>query len=256
MIDPRAVVHPRAHLDAGVELAPYAVIGADVWIGSGTSVGPHAVVNGPTRIGRDNRIFQFASVGDAPQDKKYGGEPTRLEIGDRNVIREYATLHRGTVQDAGVTRVGDDNLFMAYSHVAHDCRVGNDTVFSNAASLAGHVSVHDHAILSGFTIVHQRTRIGTHCFCAMGSVISRDVPPFVRVSGHPARPHGINVEGLRRHDFGLEAIQDVRRAYKILYKCRNTVAETIAALRELGTRTPQVLTLVDFLDQSDRSIIR
>ena len=198
MIDTRALIHPKAELASDVEVGPYTVIGPDVMIGEGSWIGPHVVINGPTRIGRHNKIFQFASVGEIPQDKKYGGEPTLLEIGDRNVIREFCTLNRGTAQGGGVTRIGSDNWIMAYVHIAHDCQIGNHTIFANNASLAGHVVIEDHVILGGFTQVHQFCALGAHCFTAFGSGIAKDVPPYVMVAGHPAEPHGLNVEGLRR----------------------------------------------------------
>jgi UDP-N-acetylglucosamine acyltransferase len=205
LIDPRAVVDPRAQLAEDVSVGPYAVIGADVQIGAGSWVGPHAVINGPTRIGRNNRIFQFASIGEAPQDKKYRGEPTRLEIGDGNTIREFVTINRGTAQDEGVTRIGDDNWIMAYVHIAHDCEIGSHTIFANNASLAGHVRIEDYVILGGFTLVHQFCALGVHSFTAFSTGIAKDVPPYVMVSGFSAEPHGLNTggleaEGLQRGD--------------------------------------------------------
>ncbi len=239
-----------------MEVGPFAVIGAEVEIGAGTRIGPHAVVNGKTRVGRDNRIFQFTSIGEDPQDKKYGGEPTRLEIGDRNQIREFVTIHRGTVQDQGVTRIGDDNLLMAYVHVAHDCRIGNQVIMANAASLGGHVEVQDWAILGGFTIVHQFSRIGAHSFCAMGSVLTKDVPPYVTVSGHPAEPHGINIEGLKRRGFAEGSIQAIKRAYRLLYLSRLKLAEAILELRRIAEEAPEIGILIDFILDSRRSIVR
>lgn len=239
-----------------MEVGPFAVIGAEVEIGAGTRIGPHAVVNGKTRVGRDNRIFQFASIGEDPQDKKYGGEPTGLEIGDRNQIREFVTIHRGTVQDQGVTRIGDDNLLMAYVHVAHDCRIGNQVIMANAASLGGHVEVQDWAILGGFTIVHQFSRIGAHSFCAMGSVLTKDVPPYVTVSGHPAEPHGINIEGLKRRGFAEGSIQAIKRAYRLLYLSRLKLAEAILELRRIAEEAPEIGILIDFILDSRRSIVR
>ena len=217
VIDARAAIDPKAGLDAGVAVGPLSVIGPGVQIGRGTEIGPNVVIHGPCRIGQDNRIYQFASIGEDPQDKKYAGEETRLEIGDRNRIREFTTIHRGTVQDAALTSIGSDNLLMAYTHVAHDCRIGDHTVMANAASLGGHVHLDHWAILGGFTIVHQFCRIGQHCFTAMGSVVSKDVPPYVMVAGHPARPHGINSEGLRRRQFTSEQLTAIKRAYKTLY---------------------------------------
>ena len=239
-----------------MEVGPFAVIGAGVEIGAGTRIGPHAVIRGPTRIGRDNRIFQFASVGEDPQDMKYGGEETRLEIGDRNQIRECATLHRGTVQDQGVTRIGNDNLFMAYTHVAHDCRIGNHVIMANAASLGGHVAIQDWAILGGFTIVHQFCRIGAHSFCAMGSALSKDVPPYVTVGGQPAAPHGINSEGLRRRGFSPEAIAAIKRAYRALYMTGLKLDEALGRIRTLAETCPEVDSLASFVAERSRSIVR
>jgi UDP-N-acetylglucosamine acyltransferase len=262
LIHPSAVIDPRAHLADDVEIGPFSVIGAGVVIGRGTRIGPHAVVRGPTEIGEDNRIFQFASVGEIPQDKKFGGEETRLVIGDRNVVREGATIHRGTVQDHGETRIGDDNLFMAYTHVAHDCVLGNHVIMANAASLGGHVLIDDWAILGGFTIVHQFCRIGAHCFSAMGSVVGKDIPPFVTVGGHPATPRGINTEGLRRRSFDAGVIQAIRRAYRLLYMSNLKLDEAVTGIRELATTQPEtggavsLNAMADFVDTSTRSIIR
>ena len=256
LIHPTALIDAGAELDTQVEVGPFAVIGADVQIGAGTRIGPHAVLRGPMRIGKDNRIFQFASVGEDPQDKKYSGEPTRLEMGDRNQVREFATLHRGTVQDLGVTRIGNDNLFMAYTHVAHDCQIGNQVIMANAASLGGHVEIQDWAILGGFTIVHQFCRIGAHAFCAMGSVLTRNVPPYVMVGGHPAEPHGINTEGLRRRGFAVERIQVIKRAYRALYMANLKREEALMRIREMAVSTPELHILLDFIDASDRSLVR
>jgi UDP-N-acetylglucosamine acyltransferase len=254
LIHPTAIIDTAAELDSSVEVGPYAVIGSGVRIGSGTSIGPHTVIRGPTSIGTGNRIFQFASVGEDPQDKKYGGEETYLEIGDGNVVREYSTLHRGTAQDRGVTRVGNNNLFMAYTHVAHDCHIGDNVIMANAASLAGHVEVHDWAILGGFTIVHQFCRVGAHCFCAMGSVITKDVPPFVIIGGHPAGARGINVEGLRRRELDNEAIQHLKSAYRMLYMSNRKLEEAVNAMRALDCA--QVNQLADFVADRTRSIVR
>lgn len=253
-IHPTAIIDAAAELDSGVEVGPYAVIGPGVRIGQGSKIGPHAVIHGPTNIGSHNRIFQFASVGEDPQDVKYKGEETFLEIGDGNVVREYATLHRGTLQDAGVTRVGNNNLFMAYAHVAHDCRIGDHVIMANAASLAGHVEVQDWAILGGFTIVHQFCRIGAHCFCAMGSVVTKDVPPFVIIGGHPAGARGINVEGLRRRDLDNEAIACLKSAYRMLYMSNRKLEEAVDAMHTLAC--PQVDQLADFVADRTRSIVR
>ncbi|WP_255556586.1 acyl-ACP--UDP-N-acetylglucosamine O-acyltransferase [Methylococcus sp. Mc7] len=256
MIHPTAIVDPAADIGEGVEIGAYSIVGSGVSIGAGTVIGPHVVIRGATRIGGDNRIFQFASVGEDPQDKKYRGEPTALEIGDRNVVREFATLHRGTVQDKGVTRIGDDNLFMAYTHVAHDCVIGNRVIMANAASLAGHVRVDDDAILGGFSLVHQFCRIGQHSFSAMGSVISRDVPPYVMVGGRPTKPHGINAVGLERNGFDSVAIRQIKKAYKIVYKTGFKLEEAIRLLEEMSEDGPEVACMVDFLRAKGRSIIR
>jgi len=256
LIDKRAIIDPKAELDEAVEVGPFSVIGPDVQIGKGTRIGPHAVVKGPTRLGRDNRVYQFASVGEEPQDKKYAGEPTRLEIGDHNVIREFTTLHRGTVQADGVTLIGNHNLLMAYTHVAHDCELGDHIILANAASLGGHVSIDDHAILGGFTMVHQFCRVGAHSFCGMGSAISKDLPPYVLVSGSPAKPHGINSEGLRRRGFSTETIMQIKRAYKQLYLSGKRLEQAIARLREMAQQTPELDLLVDFLSRPGRGILR
>lgn len=256
MIDPRAVIDPSAQLDEGVSIGPFTVIGSGVSVGRGTRIGPHCVINGPTRIGRDNRIFQFASVGEDPQDKKYDGEETYLEIGDNNVIREFSTINRGTAQDAGATRIGNDNLLMAYIHVAHDCQIGDHVIMANAASLGGHVWVDDWAILGGFTIAHQFSHIGAHSFCAMGTHVSKDIPPFVTVSGQPAKPHGINSEGLRRRAFSSEAITWIKRGYKLIYKQQLKLEEALAELREMQKECPELALFVDFLEHSERGIVR
>lgn len=256
MIHPAALVDPGARLDEGVEVGPFAIIGPNVEIGAGTWIGPHVVLRGPTRIGRDNRIFQFASVGEDPQDRKYGGEPTRLEIGDRNRIREYVTIHRGTVQDQGLTSIGDDNLFMVASHVAHDCRIGNQIIMANAASLGGHVAVEDWAILGGFTIVHQFSHIGAHSFCAMGSVLTKDVPPYITVGGHPAEPHGINSEGLRRRGFAPETISAIKRAYRTVFVAGLRRGEALERLQSLAAEVPEVAAFTSFLRDSRRGVAR
>jgi len=256
LIHPNAIVDPAAELDADVEVGPFSIVGAGVRIGRGTRVGPHVVLRGPSDIGQDNRIFQFASVGEDPQDKKYGGEPTRLTMGDRNVVREGATIHRGTVQDSGATSIGSDNLFMAYTHVAHDCRIGDHVIMANAASLGGHVRIEDWAILGGFTLVHQFCHIGAHSFCAMGSVLTRDVPTYLTVGGHPAVPRGVNGEGLKRRGFSAEAITLIRRAYRLLYASSLKLADALAAIRELSDACPEVGALADFIAESTRSIVR
>lgn len=256
LIDPRAVVDPTADLADGVTIGPFSVIGPDVVIGENTWVGPHVVINGPTTIGRENRIFQFASVGEIPQDKKYAGEPTRLEIGDRNVIREYVSINRGTVQEESVTRIGSDNWVMAYVHIAHDCQVGNHTTFANNASLAGHVSVADHAILGGFTLIHQFCAVGTHAFSSFGSVIGKDVPPYVMVAGNPARVRGLNSEGLKRKGFSASSQKILRDAYKTIYRSNNTLDEALVILRAETNGCDELAILVSFLEKQTRGILR
>jgi len=256
VIDPHALVSPQAQLAADVTVGPFSIIGPDVQIGPRTVVGPHVVINGPTRIGADNRFFQFASIGDAPQDKKYNGEPTRLEIGDRNVFRESCTVNRGTVQDAGVTRVGNDNLFMAYSHVAHDCSVGDNVVFANCAALAGHVEIGDWVILGGLTAVHQHVKIGAHAFLAGGAIVQRDVPPYVMVAGNPAQPHMVNSAGLKRRGFDEEQVKNIRNAYRVLYRSDLKLSEALEKLRPLSETRVEIKAFTDFITSSTRSIVR
>ncbi len=256
MIDPRAVVSPQAQLAADVSVGPFSIIGPGVEIGPGSVVGPHVVINGPTRIGAGNRFFQFASIGDAPQDKKYQGEPTRLEIGDRNVFRECCTVNRGTTHDKGVTRVGNDNLFMAYSHVAHDCVVSDNVVFANCASLAGHVEIGDWVTLGGLTAVHQFVKIGAYAFVGGGAIVTRDTPPYVMVTGNPAEPHGINAIGLKRRGFTDDQIRNLREAYRILYRSDLKLAEAVDKLRALAEDQEEVRALVEFIGTSTRSLVR
>lgn len=256
MIHPSAIIDSSARIADDVEIGPYSIIGANVEIDSGTCIGPHVIVNGPTKIGKQNRIYQFSSLGDAPQDKKYAGEPTSLEIGDRNVIREYCTFNRGTSQDVGVTRLGNDNWIMAYVHLAHDCQVGNDTIFANGSTLAGHVTVEDKVIFGAFTVIHQFCRIGYHAFSGMGTVIKSDVPPYTMINGNPAEPHGINIEGLKRSGLTTEQVKVVRDAYKIIYKSGNRLKEAIVELDKLSEQHDVVKRLPEFLRQSSRGIIR
>ncbi len=255
-IHPTAIISPDAKLAENVEVGAYSIIGADVVIGAGTTIGAHVVIEGPTSIGMDNRIYQFASLGAAPQDKKYAGEPTRLEIGDRNTIREFCTLNRGTTQDAGVTRIGDDNWIMAYVHIAHDCQVGNHTILANNTSLAGHVHLHDHAILGGFTLVHQFCKIGAHVITAVGTVVFKDVPPYVTAAGYDAAPHGINSEGLKRRNFPSANIAAIKRAYKTLYRNGLTLEQAKVALAEQVQECADIKIMLDFLDTSTRGIVR
>jgi UDP-N-acetylglucosamine acyltransferase len=251
-----AILHPGARLGCGVAVGPYSIVGEHVEIGDDTIVGPHVVISGHTRIGRGNRIFQFCSIGEQPQDKKYAGEPTRLEIGDRNTIREFCTLNCGTAQDAGVTRLGNDNWIMAYVHLAHDCQVGNQTIFANNAQLAGHVHVGDWAILGGFTVVHQFVRIGAHSITAMGSILLQDLPPFVMAAGNPAEPRSINAEGLKRRGFSTDAVAAVKRAYKTLYKSGMKLDEARAGIDAESAAVPELRLLTDFLALPGRGIIR
>ena len=255
-IDPSAIVHPDARLADGVEIGAYAIIGEHVEVGERSHIGPHVVISGHTRIGRENRIFQFSSLGEAPQDKKYSGEPTRLEIGDRNTIREFCTFNIGTAQDAGVTRIGDDNWIMAYVHIAHDCQVGDHTTFANNAQLAGHVHVDDWAILGGYTGVHQFCHIGAHVMTAVGTVILQDVPPYVMAAGNTASPYGINVEGLKRRGFHAEAITALKRAYRVIYKSGLMLDEARINLEEIASDAPDVQRFLDFFAVSRRGIIR
>ncbi len=256
LIHSSAIIDPEAQLDEKVSVGPYSVIGANVRIASGTEIGPHVVINGATDIGHDNHIYQFASVGENPQDRKYAGELTRLEIGDRNVIREFATINRGTVQDEAVTRIGNDNLFMAYIHVAHDCIIGNHVIMANAASLGGHVQIDDYAILGGFSLVHQFTRVGAYSFSGMGSAIGKDVPPYIMVEGKPARPRGINSEGLKRQDFSKQDLTDIRSAYKALYKSGLSLEQAISQIASLQKEAEVLQPMVKFLRSRVRSIIR
>ena len=256
MIDSRAVISPQAQLAADVQVGPFSIIGADVIIGAGTWIGPHAVINGPTRIGAGNRIFQFASLGDAPQDKKYKGEPTLLTIGDRNVFREFVTVNRGTTHDEGVTRIGSDNLFMAYSHVAHDCQLGDKIVLSNCATLGGHVEIGDWVIMGGLSAVHQFTKIGAHCFIANNAAVTRDVPPYVMAVGQPAVPHSVNSEGLKRRGFTPEQILNIRRAYRVLYRSGLKLKAAMEALETTAATQSEIRPFVDFIKRSERSIVR
>ena len=256
MIHPTAIIDPRARLADNVSVGPYSIIGADVEIAAGTEIASHVVIKGPTKIGRNNRIFQFASIGEEPQDKKYHGEPTLLEIGDDNLIRESVTINRGTVQGGGITKVGHRNWIMAYVHIAHDCIIGDDNIFANNASLAGHVVVEQHVILGGFTLVSQFNHLGSHCFSAMGSVISRNVPPYVLVSGHMAEPVGINVEGLRRRSFTDTQIRNIRQAYKLVYRSGLRLEDACQRLLEMQQEASELEVFIDFLNKQQGGIIR
>jgi UDP-N-acetylglucosamine acyltransferase len=255
-IHPTAIIAPGAQIDASVEIGPYAVIGEHVSIGAGTRVGPHTVIEGHTSIGRQNQIFQFASLGAAPQDKKYAGEPTRLEIGDNNTIREFCTFNVGTVQDGGLTRLGNDNWVMAYVHIAHDCLVGDHCILANNATLAGHISIGDHVFLGGLTAVHQFCTIGAHAMTAGGSIVVQDIPPYVTAAGNHAHPAGINSEGLRRRGFDAEQISRIKRAYKQIYRQGLSLEDAKAAITEAAADAPELALFVDFFARAKRGIIR
>ena len=259
-IHPTALVDAGAQIDASVTIGPYAVIGPHVVLGAGTTVGAHCVIEGHTTIGRDNRIFQFASLGAAPQDKKYAGEPTRLVIGDRNTIREFCTFNTGTVQDQGVTRIGDDNWVMAYVHIAHDCVVGNQTILANNATLAGHVQVDDYAIIGGLTGIHQFTKVGAHVMAGFASHISQDVPPFMMVDGNPLSVRGLNLEGLRRRGFSPARIAAVKQMHRLLYRQGLTLEVARSAIAELPVQYPEavddIALLLAFVAGSTRGIAR
>jgi len=256
LIDPTALIDSSAELDDGVTVGAYTVIGPDVRIATGTVIGPHAVIKGPTTIGKHNRIYQFTSIGEDPQDKKYAAEVTRLEIGDRNTIREFTSMHRGTSQDQSVTKIGNDNLFMAYTHVAHDCVIGDHVIMANGASLAGHVKLHNHAILGGFTLVHQFTQIGQYSFSAMGSAITQDIPPFVMVGGKPTRPHGINSVGMERNGVSAEDIRLIRKAYKLIYKMNLRLEDAIEQMEEIAEESTEMADMIRFLRNVNRGILR
>lgn len=256
MIHATAIVEAGAKLAAGVEVGPYSIIGAEVEIGEGTRIGPHVVLDGRTRIGRSNRIHAFASIGGPPQDKKYAGEPTAVEIGDGNTIREYVTINRGTAQDAGVTRLGDDNWIMAYAHFAHDCQIGSHTIVANACELAGHVHVADWAILGATTLVHQFVHIGAHSFTGMGTYLPQDLPPYVTAAGNTAKPYGINSEGLKRRGFSPERLNALKRAYRTLYRSGLGLDEAKRELEAQAAEHPDVRPILDFLARSTRGVLR
>ncbi len=256
MIHPTAIVDVKAEIGENVTIGPYSIICADVTIGEGSAIGPHVVIKGSTSIGKENRIYQFTSIGEDPQDQKYADEDTRLEIGDRNIIREFSTMHRGTLQDHGLTSIGSDNLFMAYTHVAHDCIIGDHVIMANGASIAGHVHLGDHAILGGFTLVHQFTQIGAFSFAAMGSAITQDIPPFVMVGGRPTRPHGINSVGMERHGISPEVVRQIRKAYKILYKTNMRLEDAIEEMEDLAGESKELSDMVSFLRNVTRGLLR
>jgi UDP-N-acetylglucosamine acyltransferase len=259
-IHPTALVDPRAELDSSVRVGPYAVVGADVQIGADCSIAAHAVVEGPTTLGAGNRIYSFCAIGGEPQDKKYGGEPTRLEIGDNNTFREYVTVNRGTAQDVGVTRIGDDNWIMAYVHIAHDCQVGSHTILANTVNLAGHVAIGDWVVLGGYTGVHQFCKIGAHAMTGVGTVVLQDIPAYVMTAGNPAAAHGINSEGLKRRGFTTGEIAVIRRAYKTLYRSKlgfEEAREALAAAARADETSARCLApLLSFLGTVTRGIVR
>jgi UDP-N-acetylglucosamine acyltransferase len=255
-IDPHALVSPQAQLAEDVEVGAFAVIGPDVVLGSGCVIAPHAVVNGPTTMGANNRVFQFASIGDAPQDKKYKGEPTRLEVGDRNTFREYVTVNRGTVTGHGVTRIGSDNLLLAYSHVGHDCILGNNIVLSNLAMLGGHTELGDWVIFSGYAGAHQFTKIGAHAFIGNNTAVTRDVPPYVLATGNPAEPRAVNSEGLKRRGFSEEQIRAIRNAYRVLYRSDLKLEDAVKELTTMAAEHDVLVPFVEFIGRSTRSLVR
>ena len=251
-----AIVDVSAELDSSVEIGAYSIIGPHVKINAGTRIAGHVMINGPTTIGKNNHIYQYSSLGEAPQDKKYNGEPTSLEIGDNNTIREFCTFNRGTVQDKKNTKIGDNNWIMAYVHIAHDCQIGSNTILANNASLAGHVDIDDYAILGGFTLIHQFCKIGSHVITAVGSVVFKDIPPYVTAAGYDAKPHGINAEGLKRRGYSANTILQIKRAYKALYRSGLTLEEAKIELATMQKATPEIRLLTDFLIASKRGIVR
>ena len=256
MIHSSAIVDQKARIGSQVHIGAFSIIGPDVEIGDDTWIGPHVVINGPTRIGKNNKIYQFASLGEAPQHQGYKGEPTRLEVGDRNIIREYCTFNRATASEGGVTRLGDDNFIMAYCHVAHDCQVGNRTIFANGASLAGHAVVEDYVILGGFTMVHQFCRVGAHAMTGISTVTFKDIPPYLLVSGNTAVPHGLNLRGLKRRNFSAPAIDALRQAYKIVYKSGERLEDALSQIETMARDYSEVRNFVEFIKKSERGIVR
>lgn len=251
-----AIIDPKAELDSSVAVGAYSIIGANVKVGEGTTIASHVVLQGPTTIGKNNQIFQFSSLGEAPQDKKYRDEATTLEVGDNNTIREFCTFNRGTIQDKGATRIGNGNWIMAYVHIAHDCTIANNTILANNTSLAGHVDIHDYAIMGGFTLIHQFCKIGAHVITAVGSVVFKDIPPYVTAAGYDAKPHGINTEGLKRRGYSPEVITQIKRAYKTLYRNNLTLEEAKIELTSMQKNCDEIALLTDFLNTSTRGIVR
>ena len=256
MIHKTVIIDPSAIIADDVSIGPYTIVGANVEIGSGCQIESHVVIKGPTKIGKNNHIYQFSSIGEDPQDKKFAGEPTLLEIGDDNLIRESVTINRGTIQGGGITKIGNNNWIMAYVHIAHDCIVGSENIFANNTTLAGHVIIDDFVILGGFSLVSQFNHIGSYAFSAMGSVISRNIPPYILVSGHMAKPVGINVEGLRRHDFTAQQIKGIKQAYKLTYRLSLKISEASLAIQNLEQINSELSLYTTFLDQQHGGIIR
>ena len=256
MIHKTVIIDPSAIIADDVSIGPYSIIGAGVEIGSGCQIESHVVIKGPTKIGKNNHIYQFSSVGEDPQDKKFAGEPTLLEIGDNNLIRESVTINRGTIQGGGITKIGNNNWIMAYVHIAHDCIVGSENIFANNTTLAGHVIIDDFVILGGFSLVSQFNHIGSYAFSAMGSVISRNVPPYILVSGHMAKPIGINIEGLRRHDFTNQQIKTIKQAYKLTYRLSLKIGEASLAIQKLEQINSELSLYTTFLEQQQGGIVR
>jgi len=256
MIHKTVIIDPSAIIADDVSIGPYSIIGAGVEIGSGCQIESHVVIKGPTKIGKNNHIYQFSSVGEDPQDKKFAGEPTLLEIGDNNLIRESVTINRGTIQGGGITKIGNNNWIMAYVHIAHDCIVGSENIFANNTTLAGHVIIDDFVILGGFSLVSQFNHIGSYAFSAMGSVISRNIPPYILVSGHMAKPVGINIEGLRRHDFTDQQIKTIKQAYKLTYRLSLKIGEASLAIQKLEQINSELSLYTTFLEQQQGGIIR
>ena len=256
MHHPTAIIDPKAKVDEGVDVGPYSIIGADVEIGSGTVIESHVILKGPTTMGKNNRILQFSSIGDGSPDKKYKDEPTRLVIGNENTIREGVTIHRGTIQEKGVTSIGNRNLMMAYSHIAHDCEIEDDVVLSNQAALAGSVKVGKGVILGGYAIVHQYCSLGEYSFCAMGSAVNKDIPSYVKVRGNPAKPFGINSVGVKRLGFSSDVIESLKSAYRTLYRKKLTTDEALSELKESTTIIPEVASFIASVESSTRGISR
>jgi len=256
LIHPTAIIADTAKLGENVQVGPYSIIGEHVEIDSGTVVAPHVVINGHTKIGKNNHFYQFSSIGEANQDKKYAGEPTQTHIGDNNIFRECCTVHRGTVQDLGITKIGNDNLIMCYTHIAHDCQIGNQVILANNSTLAGHVHIGDWAIMGGFSMIHQFVHIGAHAFSSINGVILKDIPPYVMAQGRPAVPRAINSEGLKRRGFSAEAITAIRRAYKIIYRQKLPLDEALSNIAEMAVEFPELDCFIQFISESDRGIIR